>query len=277
MFKLTFAALLCFISCFAEETGLPLYYWKAPSYVNFGDHLSVKIVERIVGGYVEAHNKKNEITGKKLLAIGSVMTMAEEMDVIWGTGVKTDTLQKERYKFQRLDIRAVRGPLTRAYLQEALGIECPEVYGDPALLIPYLFPEFKRKTPVYDYIVIPHYSELNLFEDDLSHFVSSIDPWDLVIEKILESKLVIATSLHGIIVAEAFGIPARLLRVTDNQPLFKYQDYYEGTGRPDFQYATSVEEALAMGGEKPFSCDLKKLYEAFPFDYWPDIQPQEIP
>lgn len=277
MIKTTLFLLLVSLTCLAQEIGLPLYYWQAASYVNFGDFLSFKLVERMVGGHLEAVCKKNGLEGrKKMLAIGSVMTMAREMDVIWGSGVKCDTLDPARYQFTHLDIRAVRGPKTRRYLQETLGVACPEVYGDPALLLPYFFPEFKKKRdPTYDYIVIPHYSELADFVGT-SNVVSSIEPWDYVIDKILDSKLVIATSLHGIIVAEAFGIPARLLRVSDNQPLFKYQDYYEGTGRPNFQYATTVEEAIAMGGEEPFSCDLKKLYETFPFDYWPEAPRIEI-
>ena len=68
-------------------------------------------------------------------------------------------------------------------------------------------------------------------------------PWYEVIEKILDSKFVISSSLHGIIIAEAFGIPARLLKITDKEPLFKYADYYYGTGRFDFQAATSVAQA----------------------------------
>jgi pyruvyltransferase len=39
---------------------------------------------------------------------------------------------------------------------------------------------------------------------------------------------VLSSSLHGIVLAEAFRIPARMLRLTENEPLYKYQDYYEG-------------------------------------------------
>ena len=95
-----------------------------------------------------------------------------------------------------------------------------------------------------------------------------------VIEKITDSRFVISSPLHGLIVAEAFGIPARMLRITTHEPLLKYQDYYYGTNRPYFQYAQSIEEAFQMGGEPPFECDLQKLYEAFPFEYW-EMKPYE--
>lgn len=265
--------------CIAEEPaieGLPLYYWNemwhGRSFVNFGDYLSLKIVERIIGGPVRVHKKSAKNKEKKLLAIGSLFYFANDGDVIWGTGINGKTLNKKDYKFTHLDIRAVRGPLTRAFLMDNFQIDCPEIYGDPGLLFPYLFPEFKRKeNPSHDYIIIPHYSEEHLFlKDEWANVVYTTDPWDRIVEKILDSEFVISSTLHGIIIAEAYGIPARMLRISADEPIFKYQDYYLGTNRPYFKYATTVDEALQMGGEDPFRCDLKALYEAFPFDYWPN-------
>jgi len=37
------------------------------------------------------------------------------------------------------------------------------------------------------------------------------------------------------------------LKVSDAELLFKYADYYLGTNRCDFQYATSLEEDLELG------------------------------
>jgi pyruvyltransferase len=154
-------------------------------------------------------------------------------------------------------------------------IAVPEVYGDPALLFPYLFPEFQRaEAPSHPYLIIPHYSEEKLFPKELfAHVVYPTEPWDHVVSQILDSALVISSSLHGLIIAEAYGIPARMLRVTENEFLLKYDDYYGGTNRPDYTFARSLEEALEMGGERPFECDLKKLYAAFPFEFWPDAIP----
>lgn len=54
-----------------------------------------------------------------------------------------------------------------------------------------------------------------------------------------------------------------MLRLTDNEPLFKYEDYYLGSGREHFEYATSVEEALEMGGSilEP-ACSLESMLSA---------------
>lgn len=259
------------------EKGIPLYYWEEriwQDFTNFGDSLSEKIVERIVGHRIATtfNNSLSKKYGKrKLLALGSIVHMAENNDVIWGSGINgkhPDKTDKRFYRFAQLDVRAVRGPLTRQFLMD-MGISCPEVYGDPALLLPRLFPEFvKSENPSKEYVIIPHYSDEHLFAKH-PNLLTVKEDWDEMIRQVLDSKFVISTSLHGIIVAEAFGIPARYLKVSDKEPLFKYADYYLGTNRHDFKYATTVEEALRMGGEPLPECDLDKLLQSFPFDLYP--------
>lgn len=255
---------------FYSEAALPLYYWRQPHLVNFGDYLSLKLVERIVNQDVEVYKKTMFGHKKKLLAVGSILYFANQDDILWGSGTNGKMPNKSDYNFETLDVRTVRGPLTRKFLMDNWGINCPEIYGDPALLMPYLFPELKTKeNPKYDYIVIPHFSENKLFpKNDQYEVVYATDEIFSVIDKILDSRFVISSSLHGLIVAEAYGIPARYLRVTENEPLLKYCDYYQGTNRPNFQIASSIEEALLLGGEPPFECDLEKLYFSFPFEYW---------
>ncbi len=252
------------------QSGLPLYYWN-DKFVNFGDFLSLKIVERMVNAPIEVYQFGFGKNSPKLLAVGSIMTFARDNDVVWGSGVNGKWMGLQHYKFKKLDVRSVRGPLTRDFLIKHFNIEVPEIYGDPALLLPLLFPEFKKKShPKYEYLIIPHYSEQKLFLKTLNpNVVYPTDPWNVVIEKILDSKLVIASSLHAIIVAEAFGIPARWLRMTEHEAVFKYYDYYLGTQREAVQIATSIEQALKMGGEAPPCCDLEQLYYAFPFEFWP--------
>lgn len=254
--------------------GLPLFWWKEGDFVNFGDYLSYRMVERIVQQPLPYYNKKTKNQMKKLLASGSIYYFANEGDVVWGSGINGKRMKKEDYVFSSLDIRSVRGPLTRDFLKDTFGIEAPAIYGDPALLFPYLFPEFKRqKEPKYDYIVITHYLDLvEKIEAPNCCFLSSIDPLEKVLTAILDSKFVISSALHGVVLAEAYGIPARLLRLGESEPLFKFADYYAGTGRPDFSFALSIEDALLMGGEKPCCCDIEQIYNAFPFEYWPSRQ-----
>lgn len=250
---------LIYFSFYPLNADISLYWWQPDQETNFGDELSCALVERILDRTIS----KATIEEKKLLAIGSILHFARNGDVIWGAGINGKHPNPSDYCFSELDVRAVRGPLTRNFLDE-MNINCPETYGDPALLIPMLFPEFKVN-PKEEYVVIPHISEINLFEGE-NHILLPTTPWSVVIQKIIEAKFVISSSLHGIIVAEAFGIPARLLRVTSNEPLFKYTDYYLGTGRSLFYPASSIEEAIEMGGEPPPICDLELLLKSFPYD-----------
>lgn len=246
--------------CAAEPT---LFWWHAGSKTNFGDDLSRVIVERMIGHPVKLgllHRPGPPI----LLAAGSILHYARSGDVVWGSGFREDPMQENR--FQTLDVRAVRGPLTREFLLRK-GVDCPEVYGDPAVAMAHLFPELKRQEPVHEYIIIPNMADVVCFAPYKNVVIPTL-PWDQVIGEILKSKLVISSSLHGVIVAESFGVPARLIKMTWMEKLLKYRDYYESTGRPDFQYATSVQEALQMGGEKPGYIDVQALLDAFPWDYF---------
>lgn len=275
--NLIIAIFSCISPCIADtitEQGLPLYYWRQPNLVNFGDYLSLKLVERIVGEEVRVYKKRLFSYEKKLLAVGSVLIFSNQNDVIWGTGTNGKRMNKSEYNFTNLDVRAIRGPLSRQFLIDTFGIEVPEIYGDPALLVPYFFPEFKKQeNPAFEYLVIPHYTEEKMFpKNNAYEVVYPTEDLFTVFEKITQSGFVISSSLHGVIVAESFGIPARYLRVTENEPMLKYIDYYLSTNRPNFKVAHSIEEALEMGGEPPFECDLEKLYDAFPFEFWPNTE-----
>ena len=68
--------------------------------------------------------------------------------------------------------------------------------------------------------------------------------WKNFIDEIVSASFVISSSLHGIILAEAYGIPCVMLKDTESDDFFKYEDYYRSTGRKHFFIANSVEEAL---------------------------------
>ncbi len=235
-----------------------LFYWKkSPSISNFGDALSPLIVEKIIGRPPSTIGYQ-----KRLLAVGSILHFARNGDVIWGTGIN-GKIPERMHDFKTLDVRAVRGPITRRFLLDRQ-IPCPEIYGDPALLLPLLFPELKPN-PKKDFIVIPNLNEIDRYKP-LPNLVLPTEDCREVLGQILEAKLVISGSLHGIIAAESFGIPAILLRLTEIEPLLKYRDYYAGTGREEFPIAFSLEEALEKGGAPPHRCDLQRLLQSFPYE-----------
>ena len=258
--SITLTILLFVISCLFIHADEPLLYrWEPKGWDNFGDALSQPIVERILGRKVKRATSKKQ---KKFLAVGSIIHMANSGDIVWGSGMLNNQLPG---RIKDLDVRAVRGPLTRKALLKR-GISCPAVYGDPALLFPFLFPEFKKNT-TQDFVIIPHLSDIAFYQLH-PNCVSPKQPWESVVMRIIESEFVISSSLHGIIIAEAYGIPARMLLKNNTDQLFKYKDYYYGTGRIDFKYAKTIDEALKMGGEPPPKIDFQALLDSFPFDLW---------
>jgi pyruvyltransferase len=87
---------------------------------------------------------------------------------------------------------------------------------------------------------------------------------------ILGCELVVASSLHALIVAEAFGIPARWwhsasLGSARTEGVFKYNDYYASTNRRLDDWASSIDEAIEMGGKEPIrGYDYAALIGSFP-------------
>jgi pyruvyltransferase len=231
---------------------------------NFGDLLGPFIVDRMLARHGLSNRGPRRTSRSRLLTVGSVLHMASKGDTVWGTGVHGAFLGMNYPA--GLDIRAVRGPMTRDFLRTR-GIEAPAVYGDPALLLPELLPELSRwasEPKRFELTIVPHFRE-----SDSAYGVDVLDPRAgllYCLERIARSKLVVSSSLHGIIVAEAAGVPARLFHPT-HQPLFKYEDYYAGTGRT-VDAASTASEAIMLGESEPPKWEREPLLAAFPCDLW---------
>jgi pyruvyltransferase len=221
---------------------------------NFGDLLGPLIVRELVAqlGLAEASQRR------RLLAVGSVLHFGRPGDVVWGAGRNA----KAGVPPEGLDVRAVRGPRTAADYPQAV------VGGDPALLLGGLRPDLvvdpARRSGV---AIVPNLNELSQVRDRRG-VLSPRAPLGRVLRGIARSSLVVGSSLHGVIVAEALGVPARAVRAVA-EPAFKYEDYYLATGRdPDEVVAGSVEEARERGGAPAPRWDPEPLLAAFPLDLW---------
>ncbi|QJR80187.1 polysaccharide pyruvyl transferase family protein [Alteromonas pelagimontana] len=253
-----------------EEKKL-IFWWqsKKDPRPNIGDYVAYDLVNRIIA------MKGKQITDKKdhsnkLVSVGSVLHFANTGDTIWGTGLNKKMADKVN-RFKKLDVRAVRGPLTRDYLMKR-DIEVPQIYGDPAILLPYFYPKKLMEQPQKkDFIIINHMNDdMAKYAGHEEHLVTPMQYPGSFIESIVNSKLVISSSLHGVIIAEAYGVPAIFFDSGSGEAMFKYEDYYQGTGRRDIPKVTTIEEALSREIVSPpdFTPIAKKLYNAFPFDLW---------
>ena len=90
--------------------------------------------------------------------------------------------------------------------------------------------------------------------------------WERVLEHICSCRAVVSSSLHGLVCADAYGIPNVWLdEFALEEGHFKFRDYFASQGRP-FARIGSVgemtEESLYRGGN---TIDLDALQSAFPF------------
>ncbi len=244
-----------------------LFHWSPnDGRVNFGDRLADIVCRQMVsmfGFSLDDEVNKQE----RLLSIGSVLHFSETGDHVWGSGWN-GKIPEKNFKARSLKVHAVRGPMTAEFLKKHR-IEVPEVYGDPALLIPYIFQNRFKVSAEKDYVFVPNLNDLAVVEGQ-GNLVSPLWGWNVAIASILKAKLVLASSLHGLIIAEAFGIPARYVRLSPTEELFKYKDYYLGSGRKEseFIFANSIEEGLEMGGAQAIRYDRTALMKAFPYALW---------
>ena len=252
--------------CIKEENG---------SSYNIGDYLSQVVVGYMCDYYNIDINKK--ILGKShLYAIGSILLMGYQNAAIWGSGFPFEPncvrgIPHSSF-FRNLDIRCVRGPYTRRSL-EKLGHKGPKVYGDPAILMPFIYQPDSCKSDKT--LIIPHYSKFKETQErygkENTLRMNTCD-YEYVINQICSSKLVISSSLHGIIVAEAYGIPAIYYQDRHDRFNYKYKDWYESTGRELRSINYSVEEAKksyfpTLKPEKRKAMQ-EQLIETFPIDLW---------
>lgn len=236
---------------------------------NFGDYLS-----RIVVAKLALHcgfKKRNYVNrNKKLLAIGSILHFAKEDSLVWGTGVN-GKIDPGKHKFKRLDVRMVRGPLTLEFLKNR-NIVCDEIFGDPAMLLPVLFPGFNYNPKPGKIILIPNLNDLSFCVGNTPRNIQLVSPlvhWKRVLWEILSSELVITSSLHGVILCEAYRVPLRFVQPVGGETLFKYRDYFLGTGRDLNKKPSKITDGITIksGITMPeTSINLQPLIDAFPRD-----------
>ncbi len=233
---------------------------------NFGDLLGPLIVNGIRERLGLSQARPTRST--RLFTVGSVIHYAGAGDTIWGSGVNGHWLTAD-YSAQ-LDIRALRGPLSRRFLLERRFTHIPEVYGDPALLLPMVRPDLLAAPTTIPITLVANINEADdptLADSFPEVFVlDPRSPLESCLKTIAGSELVVGTSLHAIVVAEALGIGARLIRPR-REGEFKYLDYFNGTDR-DFSPAESVEQAIQLGSDVPPRWESSNLLAAFPRDLW---------
>lgn len=210
---------------------IPVFYWDGTP--NFGDVVGPYLISKITGKPVL--NIKN-LQYPGIMAVGSIIQMLDRKNmVIWGSGLiqKLTDKQMEAFKKHNPKILSVRGQETAKHLLEA-GINVPDqsAYGDPALILPLFYSPLmsgpKRIGICPHYIHKSHFSKYITDKDNLK-IIDVQKDLESVVDSISSSSVCISTSLHGLIVAQAYNIPWVWLEVFDNHLVgddFKFKDFF---------------------------------------------------
>lgn len=238
-----------------------LYYFKN----NYGDDLSPYIISRLSDDSIKFskpfsikrlitdilimgrdlaflkgfHNFSFSYTlsSPLLLSVGSIISLAKINCFVWGSGI--------HYKEDPINIlakiKAVRGPLTIKRL-EALGYPDFEhvAMGDPALLLPLIYTPSSEKD--YKIGIILHNNDLNHISSVLKNSKLKNDilliplktkhkSVDKITDEICSCEMILSTSLHGLIVPHAYGIPALRIEASKiHGDGVKFADYFQSVG-----------------------------------------------
>jgi pyruvyltransferase len=253
-------------------------WWESK---NWGDALNPVLIRHLSGRepflvqeYPENLNQEPVYT-----VIGSILQWPVLQNekllrntIIWGTGFITES---GRLHGKPRQICAVRGPLTRDNILRT-GIPCPEIYGDPALLYPGIYqPDITKKWKLG---IIPHYvdkenTHLKKFKNFPDIKVIDIEaPINTVVDQICSCTSIASSSLHGIIIADAYGVPSVYLKISDRVlgNGFKFRDYFASVGRSETEPLivsehTTIYDILDRVSRNRIEIDLNALLDACPF------------
>lgn len=247
---------------------VPLIHW--PVAPNFGDDLSPWLFGKLTGKPV--FQSKGD--GPAYVGIGSILNRVRDNSIVWGTGSFGPEPPREINR--RARYTAVRGPLTRARVLDR-GAACPRVYGDPALLTPLFYAPKARKT--HDIGLVLRWSEDKWLGRKAGDGVKIIDlgtrDVESVLNDILSCRRIITSSLHGLIIADAYDIPSAWLSSPSPKGReFKFYDYFLSVDKVRhadvFDMAAGVLTVATLDAafrfdDRAISFDQDALLDACPF------------
>lgn len=237
---------------------------------NFGDYVSKVITYYMSEKVVQPVDK--DYKHKHYIVTGSILSWVNFESIVWGAG---SAWYGEEYN-KAMKYYAVRGKLSQEKVWK-LGQTC-EAYGDPILLLPLFIKPNKDRNKKLG--IVPHVVDYTmvseLYKDDKNVIVISLyDDYKNVISQITSCKKIISSSLHGLVVADAYGIPNRWVEFSDKVvgDGFKFHDYFSGMNIPLYKPINIKEEKMEVDEickrivkyDIDFNKVSKRLFDCCPF------------
>jgi len=223
------------------------YYWES-QHGNFGDDLNLWLWDFLLPGLREVH------ADVLLVGVGTVLNDAllpkEGRKLVLGSGFGYGTLPDMR-DGDLWDVRCVRGPLTAA----RVGVPAELGIIDPAVLVADM-PEFSSRPKRIKCAFVPHWESAvaGLWPVVCAtaglHYIDPRGEAKSVIREIAQSEFIVAESMHGAILADAFRVPWVAVTTSDSINSFKWNDWAKTVGveyRPRHVPVSSRTEAMIKG------------------------------
>lgn len=244
------------------------YHWES-HHGNFGDDLNLWLWDFLLPGLREVHEETllvgvgtvlNPVllpTGIRKLVIGSG----------YGYGAPPDISDSREW-----DVRCVRGQKTA----ERVGLPAEKGIVDPAVMVAEM-PEFQNLPKRYKKTFIPHWesAEFGMWQAVCEPAgLTYLDPRGeakSVIQAIAQSELIIAESMHGAILADAFRVPWITVSTSPSINDFKWNDWASSVGvtyRPKFVPVSTRAEAVAKNS-RFWGVQFQKREKKESFDHAP--------
>lgn len=246
------------------------YYWN--DVPNWGDRIAPFLFEHF--GLCEGWCP---IEQAQWIGLGSIIEKLPEdwPGFVLGSGKRLDT----RTTLPDANIWGVRGPETAKLISPRRNYDFS--MGDPGLIFPaVIFPDSGFDFPdsgfdhakVYDIAILPHWTDVALAHDKRfygnweTEVLSPFDDPVRVVIGIAEAAKLVTSSLHGLIIADALGIPRRFepswgfLNNPHEGGDFKFRDYHASINMP-FRVG-ELQTANSNQIEK-MKKDILDMYETF--------------
>lgn len=222
-----------------KKSPIKLYWWNdyGQGIANFGDELTKEIIENIFGyKIIFAVPEEAEMVGAG--SIIEIVSRRNKKNVlyVWGSGFMWRNTQ-ESGDLDGLRFVATRGRLSRERIVSSNGKYIGLAIGDPGLLSSVVYKPSKTITDSVG--VVAHFVDADnplvekLRDDSRFMIINPLDSPEEVAKKITSCRLVLSSSLHGLIVADSFSIPNTHIQFSDKVAggSYKFEDYYSSTDR----------------------------------------------
>jgi hypothetical protein len=239
-----------------------IFRWRDPdlTHGNFGDEITAPLLERLF----DVDALPSRMREAQLIGAGSILdawfhlrghrrfveslAFHRSTDLhIWGSGFILPDSEADWP--QQLHYHAVRGALT----SQRIGRQVP--IGDPGILASLIVEKLPPKQ--HSVGLVPHYIDVDRLRATMALpdnwiLIDPRNPVDAVLSAIASCELIVSSSLHGLIVADSFGIPcvwARTVEPLYGSSGFKFADYASAR-RGEFNRPIDYEAALRADGSR---------------------------